>query len=57
MIKLIVIDLDGTLLNSDKSISRENEEAIMEALERGVHVSISPEGVTCPDTSTSSSWA
>lgn len=41
MIRLIVIDLDGTLLNSDKSISRENEEAIMEALERGVHVSIS----------------
>ena len=41
MIRLIVIDLDGTLLNSDKSISRENEEAIIEALGRGVHVSIS----------------
>ncbi|MDD5743787.1 MAG: Cof-type HAD-IIB family hydrolase [Mesotoga sp.] len=41
MIGLIVIDLDGTLLNSDKSISRENEEAIIEALGRGVHVSIS----------------
>ena len=41
MIKLIVIDLDGTLLNDDKKISSTNENAIAKALEMGVHVSIS----------------
>ncbi|HNQ70929.1 Cof-type HAD-IIB family hydrolase [Mesotoga prima] len=41
MIRLIVIDLDGTLLNDEKKISQENENAIRRALEMGIAVSIS----------------
>ncbi|MDD3460664.1 MAG: Cof-type HAD-IIB family hydrolase [Mesotoga sp.] len=41
MIQLIVIDLDGTLLDSEKKIPRENEYAIRRALDMGVAVSIS----------------
>ena len=41
MIRLIVIDLDGTLLDSEKKIPRENEYAIRRALDMGVAVSIS----------------
>lgn len=41
MIKLVVIDLDGTLLGRDKEIPQQNERAIIEALESGVFVSIS----------------
>lgn len=37
-IKLIAIDLDGTLLNSKRELSDENKEAIREAKEMGVQV-------------------
>lgn len=37
-IKLIAIDLDGTLLHSDRSLSEENRLAIKEAKEKGVKV-------------------
>ena len=40
MIKLIVSDMDGTLLNSDHQISKENLEAIRKAEEKGVHFAI-----------------
>ena len=38
--KLIAIDLDGTLLHSDHKISRENAEAIKFAQNLGIEVSI-----------------
>jgi hypothetical protein len=38
MYKLISVDLDGTLLNSRKKISKENKEAIELAIEKGVKV-------------------
>ena len=38
MIKLIAIDLDGTLLNSDKKIPDENVKAIQEAAKAGVKI-------------------
>lgn len=38
MIKLIALDLDGTLLTSDKTISDENKQAIKEAVAKGIHV-------------------
>ncbi|MDT8859749.1 Cof-type HAD-IIB family hydrolase [Alkalihalobacillus sp. MEB130] len=41
LIKLIAIDMDGTLLNERKEISEENRKAIKEAEEKGVHVVIS----------------
>lgn len=37
-IKLIAIDLDGTLLNSEQSLSKENKEVIKEAKEAGIKV-------------------
>ena len=37
-IKLIALDLDGTLLNSSKEISKENRLAINAARQKGVHV-------------------
>lgn len=37
-IKLIALDLDGTLLTSDKRISEANKKALQAARERGVHV-------------------
>ena len=40
MIKLIAIDLDGTLLTKNLEISKENLAAIKQARERGVHVVI-----------------
>lgn len=40
MIKLIASDMDGTLLNSDHEISKENLEAIKKAQESGVHFAI-----------------
>ncbi|AGX45101.1 Cof-type HAD-IIB family hydrolase [Clostridium saccharobutylicum] len=40
MIKLIASDMDGTLLNSDHKISKENLEAIKKAQEMGVHFAI-----------------
>jgi len=41
MIKLVVIDLDGTLLNEDKTIPFENTTALKRALKQGIHLSIS----------------
>lgn len=38
MIKLIAIDLDGTLLNSEKKISKENISAIQAAAQAGVKI-------------------
>ncbi|MDR9825650.1 Cof-type HAD-IIB family hydrolase, partial [Vibrio sp. FNV 38] len=38
MYKLIALDLDGTLLNSEKTISQENQDAIAKARENGVTV-------------------
>ena len=38
MIKLIALDLDGTLLNSKKKISAQNIEAIQAARQKGVEV-------------------
>lgn len=38
MYKLIALDMDGTLLNSDKVISEENKQAIAKARETGVTV-------------------
>lgn len=40
MYKLIAIDMDGTLLNSDKVISKGNKAAIKKAIEKGVKVVI-----------------
>jgi Cof subfamily protein (haloacid dehalogenase superfamily) len=37
-IKLIALDLDGTLLRSDKSVSVRNKNAITKAREQGIHV-------------------
>ena len=39
-IQLIAIDLDGTLLRDDKSLSQENVEAIAEAIEQDIQVVI-----------------
>ena len=40
MIKLITIDLDGTLLDKDKNISEKNLEAIRKCTEKGIYVVI-----------------
>ena len=40
MIKLIAIDLDGTLFDSKKNISKENKEAIKLAKEKGIKIVI-----------------
>lgn len=39
--KVIAIDLDGTLLNDDVEISKENKIAIHKAIEKGIHIIIS----------------
>lgn len=39
-IKLICIDMDGTLLKDQQTVSNNNKEAIKEAIKRGVHVAI-----------------
>lgn len=36
--KLIALDLDGTLLNSDKQLTRTNAEALCRAAERGIEI-------------------
>ncbi|WP_461206782.1 sugar-phosphatase [Clostridium sp. DL1XJH146] len=41
MYKLIAIDMDGTLLNEEKKITKENYEAIMKAKEMGVKIVLS----------------
>jgi len=38
--RLILVDLDGTLLNSEKRISERNRKALLKAIARGVHVSV-----------------
>ncbi len=43
-IKLIAIDMDGTLLNDEQLISDENRKAIREAEDKGVYVVISTAG-------------
>ena len=40
-VKLIALDLDGTLFDSQKQISKENIDAINKATELGIHVVIS----------------
>lgn len=40
-IKLIALDMDGTFLDEKKRISKENEEAVRLAMERGIQVVIS----------------
>ena len=36
--KALALDLDGTLINSEKKLSTQNKKAVMEAAERGVHI-------------------
>ena len=36
--KALALDLDGTLINSEKKLSTKNKKAVMEAAERGVHI-------------------
>ena len=38
MIKLIAIDMDGTLLNEKKHIDKAQKEAIHEAIEAGIKI-------------------
>ncbi len=40
VVKLIVTDLDGTLLNEEKHIPKDNVLALREAMENGLHVSV-----------------
>jgi Cof subfamily protein (haloacid dehalogenase superfamily) len=40
MYKLLAVDMDGTLLNSDKVISKRNKSAIKKAIEKGIKVVI-----------------
>ena len=40
-VKLIAIDMDGTLLNDRHEISEDNRKAIKQAQEKGIHVVIS----------------
>ena len=40
MIRLIALDLDGTLLNRDKTVSRGNRAALAAAMARGVYVTL-----------------
>ncbi|WP_040978794.1 Cof-type HAD-IIB family hydrolase [Oceanobacillus jeddahense] len=40
-IKLIALDMDGTLLSPELHVSRRNQEAIQEALNQGIHVVLS----------------
>ena len=39
-IQAIVLDLDGTLLNSDKSISSRNYQAVTRCFDSGIHIII-----------------
>ncbi|TKD72360.1 HAD family phosphatase [Pseudalkalibacillus hwajinpoensis] len=40
-IKLIALDMDGTLVNHDGDVSKENEDAVKHAKEQGIHVVLS----------------
>ncbi|GAJ17382.1 unnamed protein product, partial [marine sediment metagenome] len=44
--KLLVVDIDGTLLGKDKSISAEDREALARASASGVLISLSTGRVT-----------
>lgn len=54
-IQLIALDMDGTLLNEKGVLAKENEKALLAAMERGVHIVIAtgrvfsalPKDVTC----------
>lgn len=46
MIQLIAIDLDGTLLNQDKQIPKENITAIQEAAQSGLKLSYVQAGLS-----------
>ncbi|MGO1713402.1 MAG: HAD family hydrolase, partial [Senegalia sp. (in: firmicutes)] len=39
--KLIAIDMDGTLLNSEEKVSEKNKEAILKATQKGIQVVVS----------------
>ena len=47
MIKLICIDMDGTLLNSHHNITEENKKAIQEATSKGIKVAITTGRIFC----------
>ena len=47
MVRLVAVDLDGTLLDSNRSISEENVRAVMEARENGVMVVIATGRMHC----------
>ena len=36
--KMIVLDLDGTLVDSKKNISEKNKQTLQQAVKKGVHV-------------------
>lgn len=40
-VKLVALDMDGTLLNDEQTISEENRKAIKEAEAKGVYVVLS----------------
>ncbi|WP_145653608.1 HAD-IIB family hydrolase, partial [Bacillus paralicheniformis] len=40
-VKLVALDMDGTLLNDEQTISDENRNAIKEAEEKGIYVVLS----------------
>ena len=42
--KALALDLDGTLINSEKKLSTKNKKAVMEAAERGVHIILAYNG-------------
>jgi len=57
MYKLIAIDIDGTLLNSNGEISKENKEAIKKAIEKDVKVVLTSRKDAAGDKSNSKrSW-
>ncbi len=39
-IKLVAVDMDGTLLNRQKLVSKENKQAIKRAMDKGIYVTI-----------------
>jgi 5-amino-6-(5-phospho-D-ribitylamino)uracil phosphatase len=40
-IRLVALDMDGTLLNNEQEISKENQQAIAKAKEMGIHIVLS----------------
>ena len=44
-IKLIALDLDGTLLTSEKTIDPLPKEKLQEAMKMGVHILLRQEGI------------